>query len=192
MFLKLFLALQIFKELPGFQDKKNLYPLQKICPLKKRRHREGTFVCDVVTDGVVLCGKKFTTNSLLAKHTRTYHDDDKPFVCDYMVDGNPCGYQCKVQYSLQKHVELHTKNIEKGLGPYVGPDQKKSVLKCDQIVDGVPCDKSFTKSTTLEIHIREHTGEKPVVCEKLVDDKPCGKRYISEQRLHIHIKQVSV
>ena len=148
-------------------------------------------MCDFVTDGVVLCGKTFTSNTLLSLHTQTAHCDDKPFVCDYMVDGKPCGYKFKLQRLLKMHVERHITNIKNGKGPYVGQGPHKK-FKCDQIVDGVPCDKSFSKSTGLEIHIREHTGEKPFVCGKIAGGKLCGRRYISEQRLQLHIKQVRV
>jgi KRAB domain-containing zinc finger protein len=88
-----------------------------------------------------VCGKEFSSISVLAVHQRT-HTGVKPFDCD------ECEKSFSQKTNLINHLRTHT---------------------CEKSYDCYVCGKSFSQKSSLTRHLRKHTGKKPyrcVVCDK--------------------------
>lgn len=66
-----------------------------------------------------VCGKKFTTGSLLKRHA-SIHNDDKPFVCPV------CGKNFNRLLDCKRHISVHRKKQVFDLDTVLSKDVEKA------------------------------------------------------------------
>ena len=66
----------------------------------EKRHFDAHRCATVYRHGCAVCGKRFTTSTLLKRHL-VVHTDDKPFACDL------CGKTFNIMSNMKRHKLTH-------------------------------------------------------------------------------------
>lgn len=114
-----------------------------------------------------LCDYSTTIKYRLSSHFRV-HSGEKPFVCDHLVSGEPCGRRFAHKHYLQKHWRVHT-----GEKPY----------KCTF----GKCTSKFSNSSNLTLHLARHKNEKKWKCSEC-DYETVAKYHLDKHFRNIHLK----
>ena len=141
---------------------------------RERAKPKAKFICDV-------CNKEFAFMHSLQRHTKTVHNNDRPYTCDQ------CDQSFKLAQSLKTHKRMHTDER-----PYACSQCKQSFRqagtlkqhershKGQKVYSCKYCSAKFTRSMRLKIHQRSHTGERPYQCDE------CGLGFADPQIFKKH------
>ena len=110
-----------YRENPYTYDEVNK-TFTKDNPFKSQKGKP--YFCDKsVGDGI--CGKSFSGRDVFRQHFRT-HGDGK-FLCEYPVNGEPCGKRFASQYNLDKHTWIHRTHAIRSIKE-MSPDRIRYLL----------------------------------------------------------------
>jgi len=148
-------------------------------------------------------------------HTKSASDDHEilpevsavsttnTFICDELVNGDPCGMDFLTEEALISHKPTHRKlsqtiSDEPGTSADNEPSVVNGTLTCDVIVNGETCGRSFSTEQGLFTHKNRAPGHKLYVpkskrhlllkhedgtfkCDEIVDGEVCGKSFLTMQ-----------
>jgi len=131
------------------------------------------------------CDRKFVNKTILDRHNKSAHSDDRPFVCE------ECGMGFKRKNILENHLlSIHSTSSfpcgecgklfksEAYVASHMKAHDESSQFPCHF------CTRKFVTRTKLKMHINTHTGETPYKCPH-----NCGKAFHSSDQLSHHKKQ---
>lgn len=142
--------------------------------LDDHKKKDCGFTCGVIDEEGQRCTQWAQSKSNITKH-RLLHNNERPFICETVVDGEVCGEQFKTDSGLKHHVaRVH---------------QRRRDFHCEETKeDGEKCDRSFFDNKDLQDHISAmHLKQKNFVCGlAFANGEICRKSYNNSGSLSKH------
>lgn len=113
------------------------------------------------------CDESFALVTMLVKHRKQKHPDEKPYLCSL------CEVSSHTLYEARLHRNMHssTKDVKTE-----EPKEDKSTFVCES------CGNVFSEKRRFLRHMREHRANLSYKCQI------CGKQFIDNQRLTVHTR----